>query len=138
MSKLRPVSDLKVVTFTIPNGQTTQGATGSTDALPFIDLTNYVLVGVEFPATITGTGLTLQVSNDTGVYNTYGDLATAPTTYVAVYQGSGVVTITKQNSSLVLVDTTFETLTGVGKYLQFVSQASEGAKRTFKAYLVPR
>jgi len=124
-------SVLKVVPFTIDNGQT---VSGSADAVPFIDLTNYVLVGIEFPATMTGTGLTLQVSNDSGVYDSYGAILAAPTTYVSVYN----TTITKQNSSLVLVGSTYRTLDGVGKYLQLVSSTSEGAKRTFNAYLAPR
>jgi len=135
MTQRLPKSVLDVVTFTIDNGQT---VSGSADAVPFIDLTNYVLVGIEFPAAMTGTGVTFQVSNDSGVYDTYNNFKTAPTTYVPVYQGSGVVTITKQNSTMVLVGSTYRTLEGMGKYLQVVSQASEGAKRTFKAYLVPR
>lgn len=135
MTQRLPKSVLDVVTFTIDNGQT---VSGTADAQAFIDITNYVLVGIEFPATMTGTGVTFQVSNDTGVYDSYGAVKTAPSTYVPVYQGSGVVTITKQNSTLVLVGTTYRALEGMGKYLQVVSQASEGAKRTFKAYLVPR
>lgn len=133
--KQKDLALLNVVTFTIASGAT---VSGSADLIPFIDLTNYVLVGVEFPAVITGTGLTLQVSNDTGVYDSYGKYTTAPTTYVGVYQGAGAVTIAKQASNLVLVSTTNRTIDGVGKYLQFVSSTSEGAARTFKAYLVPR
>lgn len=135
MTQRLPKSVLDVVTFTIASGQT---VSGSADTLPFLDLTNYVLVGIEFPAAMTGTGVTFQVSNDSGVYDTYGALKTAPSTYVPVYQGAGVVTITKQNSTLVLLGTTYRSLDGMGKYLQVVSSGSEASARTFKAYLVPR
>lgn len=135
MSEKRSASILNVVPFTIANGSTTSG---SADTLPFIDLQNYVLVGVEFPATITGTALTLQVSNSANVFDTYGNYTTAPTNYVVVSQGGSDVTITKQNSKLVLVGATYRTLEGIGRYLQFVSSGSEGGARSFKAYLVPR
>ncbi len=135
MTQRLPKSVLDVVTFTIDNGQT---VSGSADAKAFIDITNYVLVGIEFPATITGTGVSFQVSNDTGVYDSYGAVLVNPTTYVPVYQNGSLVSITKQVTALVLVGTTYRSLEGMGKYLQVVSQASEGAKRTFKAYLVPR
>lgn len=135
MTQRLPKSALNVKTFTIANGAT---VSGSADTLPFIDMHNYVLVGIEFPAAMTGTGITFQVSNDAAVYDSYGVLATAPVTYVPVYQGASVVTITKQNSTLVLLGTTYRTLEGMGRYLQVVSQAAEGGARTFKAYLVPR
>lgn len=134
--KQKDLAVLKVLPFTIASGATVSG--GSPDVLPFIDLSTYVLVGIEFPAAMTGTGVTFQVSNDAGVYDTYGNFKVAPVTYVPVYQGSGVVTITKQNSTLVLLSTTERTLDVMGKYLQVVSQATEAAARTFKAYLVPR
>lgn len=135
MTQRLPKAVLTVVPFTIASGQT---ISGSADAIPFIDVTNYVLVGIEFPAVMTGTGLTLQVSNDANVYDSYGAIANKPTTYVPVYQGAGVVTIAKQASTLVMAGTTNRTLDGVGRYLQFVSSSSEGAARSFKAYLVPR
>lgn len=130
-------SVLTVVPFTIASGAT---VSGSADTLPFIDITNYVLVGIEFPAAMTGTGVTFQVSNDTTPYDSYGSYVAAnkPVNYVPVYQGAGVVTVTKQNSTLVLVGTTYRTLEGMGRYLQVVSQAAEGSARTLKAYLAPR
>jgi hypothetical protein len=90
-----------------------------------IDISKYTLVGIEFPAAMTGTGLTLQVSQD-------------DSTFVTVYQGSGDVTIAKQNSKLVLIGSTLKTLEGLGKYLRVSSSGAEGADRTFKLYLVPR
>lgn len=132
MTQRLPKSVLNIVTFTIPSGQTTQGATGSTDAVPFLDLTHYILAGIEFPTTTTGTTFTLQVSNDAGVYDSYGALATAPTTYVPV---TGV-SFTKA-TGLVLTSSA-RALDAVGKYVQVISGSSEGALRTFKAHLVPR
>lgn len=108
--------DLAVRTVTIANG-----AANSTS----VDVSKYTLVGIEFPATLTGTGVTLQVSQDNS-------------TFATVYQGSGDVTITKQNSKLVLVGNTYRSLEGLGKYLRVVSSGNEGADRSLKLYLVPR
>lgn len=107
---------LKVTSVTIANG-----GTNSTS----VDISRHTLVGIEFPATLTGTGVTIQVSQD-------------DTTFATVYQGAGDVTITKQNSKLVLVGTTYAALEGLGKYLRVVSSGAEGAERTLKLYLAPR
>lgn len=107
---------LSVQSVTIANGGTNSTA---------VDISKYALAGIEFPAALTGTGVTLQVSQDNS-------------TFVTVYQASGDVTITKQNSKLVLVGATYKTLEGLGKYLRVVSSGAEGAERTLKLYLVPR
>lgn len=107
---------LFVQSVTIPNGSANSNA---------VDISKYTLAGIEFPATLTGTGVTLQVSQDNSTFST-------------VYQGAGDVTITKQNSKLVLVGSTFKTLEGLGKYLRLVSSGAEGADRILKLYLVPR
>lgn len=111
-----PNSLLKVSSIVISSGATASAT---------IDMLNYVLVGIEFPATLTGTGLTLTVSQD-------------DSTYVTVSQGGSDVTITKQNSKLVLVGSTYRTLEGLGRYLRLNSSGAEGADRTLKVYLVPR
>lgn len=105
----------------IKNVTIANGGTNSTS----VDISRHTLAGIEFPAALTGTGVTLQVSQDDSTFNT-------------VYQGSGDVTITKQNSKLVMVGSTFKTLEGLGKYLRVVSSGAEGAERTLKLYLVPR
>lgn len=103
---------LKVATVTIANGATASDA---------VDIAEYTLTGIEFPAALTGTGLTFQVSQDNS-------------TFVDVHN----TTITKQNSKLVLVGTTYNALEGLGRYLKVVSSGAEGAARTIKLYLVPR
>lgn len=103
---------LKVVSVTILSGATASSST---------DISKYTLSAIEFPAAMTGTGLTLQVSQD-------------DSTYVAVYN----VTITKQDDKVVLVGTTYNTLEGLGKYIKVISSGAEGADRSFKLYLTPR
>lgn len=105
----------------VKNVTIANGGTNSTS----VDISRHTLAGIEFPATLTGTGVTLQVSQD-------------DSTFVTVYQGSGDVTITKQNSKVVMVGSTLKTLEGLGKYLRVVSSGAEGAERTLKLYLVPR
>lgn len=112
MSKTKKL--ISVQSVTIPNGTATH--TG-------IEITGYTLAGVEFPAALTGTGVTVQVSQDNS-------------TFVDVYQGAGVVTFTKQNSKLVL-NASGNLLLGVGKYLRVASSGNEGADRILKLYLAP-
>jgi len=113
---MKHVPQLLVKTVTIANGATASDST---------DISLFTLMGIEFPATMTGTGLTLTVSQD-------------DSTYVTVYQGAGNVTITKQDGKLVLVSSTYKSLDGLGKYLKINSSGAEGAARTFKLYLAPR
>jgi len=112
---MKHVPVLRVETVTIANGATASSS---------VDASLYTLVGVEFPAALTGTGVTVQVSQDN-------------TNFVAAYQGSGDVTFTKQNSKLVLAASS-KLLEGLGKYIRVVSSGAEGADRTLKLYLVPR
>ena len=107
---------LKVTSVTILSGATASDS---------VDTQRHTLTGIEFPATMTGTGLTLQVSQDNS-------------TFVTVYQGAGDVTITKQNSKVVMVAATNKTIEGLGRYLRVVSSGAEGADRVFKLYLAPR
>jgi hypothetical protein len=114
MSNKEPL--LRVSTVTIANGATASNS---------VDFKNHILTGIEFPAALTGTGVTIQVSQDEANWAT-------------VYQASGDVTIAKQNSKLVLVGTTLRSLEGLGRYLRVVSSGAEGAARTLKLYSVPR
>lgn len=116
MTQRLPFAVLKVQAVTILSGATASNT---------VDIQNYVLAGIEFPSAMTGTGLTLTVSQD-------------DTTYVTAYQDASDVTITKQNSKLVMCGTTYRTLDGLGRYLRINSSGAEGADRTFKLYLVPR
>lgn len=109
MSKIIP--QLKVDSVTILNGATTSSA---------IDQLRHVITGIEFPAAMTGTGVTFQVSQDN-------------TNWV----DSTVSAITKTNSSLVQVGSTYRSLEGLGRYLRLKSSGAEGADRVFKIYSVP-
>lgn len=120
MSKKLSPSVLRVIPVLIPSGASVPGATG------ILDLQEYVLVGIEFPATFTGTGVTFKVNQDAGA------------TWIPVYQGAGVLTVTKQLSTLVMLGTTFRSADGIGRYVQINSSGNEGQDSTVKAYLVPR
>ena len=114
MANIDPI--LRVSTVTIANG-----GTNSTS----VDMQRHILTGIEFPAVLTGTGVTVQVSQDNS-------------TFVAAYQGAGDITFTKQNSKLVMAAATLRTLEGLGRYVRVVSSGAEGAERTLKLYSVPR
>lgn len=108
---MKIIPQLKVDSVTILNGAQYSNA---------IDQLKHVVTGIEFPAAMTGTGLTFQVSQDN-------------TNFVDVYN----VTITKQNSKLVLVGSAYRSLEGMGRYLRLASSGAEGANRVFKVYSVP-
>ncbi len=114
MANIDPI--LRVSTVTINNGVTVSSS---------VDMQRHILTGIEFPATLTGTGVTIQVSQDDSNWTT-------------VYQGSADVTITKQNSKLVMLGTTLRSLEGLGRYVRVFSTNTEGATRTLKFYSVPR
>jgi hypothetical protein len=112
--KKEPV--LRVATVTIANGATNSGA---------IDISKGTVVGIEFPAAMTGTGVTLQSApTETG-------------TYVTAYQGAADLAVVKQNSRLVL-NASHKLWEGLGPWLRLASSGAEGAERTFKVYISPR
>lgn len=111
---MKHIPVLNTPTLTIPDEGTQSDS---------VDVSLFDLAGVQFPASMAGTGITFQVSQDNSTFTT-------------VYQGSGDLTLTKQNNKLVLFTAP---IAGLGKYLRIVSQASEtSGPILFKLYLVPR
>lgn len=100
---------LAVTTATIANGQTTSSA---------IDLSGTTLVGIQLPASFTGTSLTFQAAT------------TAGGTYQTVIDGSGT-TISRaisQGRYLTLNPIDFAGI----QFLKVVSSASEGGQRNLE------
>ena len=96
---------------TIASGQT------KTDA---INMSNFALMGVEVPATMTGTSLTFEAGSDAASTVPVRDVDGADFS-VTLGSGAGVHTVNANDFASF-------------KYIKIVSGSSEGAERTLKVY----
>lgn len=110
--------------YAAPKYQTVAIANGASNS-DTVDLAKYVLAGIIFPATLTGTAVTIQISQDQSTYNT-------------VSRGGSDISVSFVASKAVLIDTGYQTLEGLGRYLRVVSNGTEGAARSLVLILVPR
>src|SRR5574343_182709 len=109
-------SNLRSVTATIT-------VATSTTVSAAVDLAGCVLVGIQMPATFTGTALTFQAAT------------TLTGTYQAVYgTGGSAVSYTVANSRFIAVDPA--ALMGV-RFLKVVSGSAEGANRDIELIVRP-
>lgn len=102
-------------------------AISTTDSLP-VDIHGGTIVGVVFPAAMTGTGVSFKSKFSDVAANLGGAL-------VPLHDQSGnLISITKAASALCGISPLLTE--GLGRYVTLVSQASEAAARVF--YLVVR
>ena len=96
---------------TIANGATSSG---------IIKVPSGHIVGVEFPAAMTGTSLTFQTASNESE------------TFKNVYKSGGTtqLSVSKQDNGVVQIDVNDSI--GIMRFLKIVSNSSEGADRTLK------